>query len=323
MKCVKFGFLVALLSAMSFGQTGPVSYPPVPAVNSQAASSAGPAGTVTNTGTTVIAVTPGPLLCNGTSSYIHNVTFTLAINTTYQVINNCDFNTVYVRSDRSAAVPAEVNLATVVCGATTCGTITDTRSASNFPNMSDGYFWVSESACSGATTGTTGSGNATDILAGSGGLRVYRLSATAASSSANTFTCQFSPPSRLTTGKGITINDIVFLVSTQTTQPTTITLPTLKSFVAPVAVDPETANSATFVTAGGTVTQTPTSTQFAAYTAVAAGQFFTVKASLGTPIAANTDLQVFQFVIVFNQSASAISIQETPGFFVHYTNIPL
>lgn len=190
-------------------------------------------------------------------------------------------------------------------------------------NFTDGFFFVPETSCFGATTGTAGSGNATDILTGSGGVRVYRVSATAASSSANTFTCVFSVPGRLTTGKGITITDVTAVVSCQTTQPTTITLPTLKTFTAPAAVDPETANSATFVTAGGTITQTPTSAQFAAYTPVAAGQFFTVKASLGTPVLVNTDLQTFQFVIVFNQSASAISIQELAGLYVHYNNNPL
>jgi hypothetical protein len=154
-------------------------------------------------------------------------------------------------------------------------------------------------------------------------MRVFRLSATAASASNNTFTCTFSVPGRLTTGRGVTITDITFLVSSQTTQPTSITLPTLKTATAPAAVDPETANSATFVTAGGTVTQAPSSAQFAAYSPVAAGQFFSVKASLGTPVLVNTDLQMFQFVIVFAQSASAISIQETPGFFVHYQNYPL
>lgn len=187
----------------------------------------------------------------------------------------------------------------------------------------DGYLFIPESACSGAVTGTAGSGNATDILAGSGGARVFRLSSTNAGASTDTFTCIFTVPSRLTSGKGVTITDLTFLVSDQTTQATSVTLPTLKTFTAPAAVDPETANSATFVTAGGTITQTPTSTQFAAYTAVAAGQFFTIKAALGTPVAVNTDLQVFQVVWVLAQSASAAMILETPGFFVHYSNIPL
>jgi hypothetical protein len=187
----------------------------------------------------------------------------------------------------------------------------------------DGYLFIPESACSGAVTGTAGSGNATDILAGSGGARVFRLSSTNAGASVDTFTCIFTVPSRLTAGKGVTITDLVFLVSDQTTQATSVTTPTLKSFTAPLAVDPETANSATFVAAGGTITFTPTTAQFAAYTPVSAGQFFTIRAILGTPQVVNTDLQVFQAVFVLSQSASAAMVLETPGFFVHYNNVPL
>lgn len=216
-----------------------------------------------------------------------------------------------------------VNLTTLSGGTNPTVAYTYFGSPNSTTTFTDGTFFVPETACSGATSGTAGSGNATDIVAGSGGARVFRLSATNAGASANTFTCIFQVPSRLTAGKGATITDITFLVSTQTTQPTSITLPTLKSFTAPQATDPETANSATFSTAGGTITQTPTSAQFAAYTAVSAGQFYTVKASLGTPILVNNDLQVFQFVIVFNQSASAASLQETPGFYVHYNTTPI
>jgi hypothetical protein len=187
----------------------------------------------------------------------------------------------------------------------------------------DGYLFIPENACGGAVTGTVGSGNATDIVTAVGGARVFRLSSTAAGASVDTFTCVFTVPSRLTAGKGVTITDLVFLVSDQTTQATSVTTPTLKSFTAPLAVDPETANSATFVTAGGTITFAPTTGQFAAYTPVAAGQYFTIKATLGTPIAVNNDLQVFQVVWVLSQSASAAMVLETPGFFVHYNNVPL
>ena len=190
--------------------------------------------------------------------------------------------------------------------------------STTYPTITNVGFWVPETACFGGTTGTVGSGNATDILAGSGGARVYRVSATAAGASSNTFTCNFNIPFvKPSAGQAVAITDITFLVSSQTTQPTSITLPTLKSWQPPTPVDPETANSATFVTAGGTLTLAPTSAQFAAYSPVSAGQFFSVKASLGTPIYVTSDLQTFQFVIVFNQSAAAISIQETPGFYVH------
>ncbi len=153
---------------------------------------------------------------------------------------------------------------------------------------------------------------------------MFRVSATNASSSANTFTCNFSlPVYRTTTNKGCLLTDITFLVSAQSTIPTSITLPTLKTFSIPAAAASETANSATFVTAGGTLTILPTSANFAALAAVNAGQFYSIKTSLGTPVFVNTDLQQFQYTIVFNQSASAASLQETPGLIAHCTEYPL
>jgi hypothetical protein len=181
------------------------------------------------------------------------------------------------------------------------------------------FFIYAPSACIGSTTGTAGAGNASVVL--SGGAVVYRVSATAASSSANTFTCTFQLPNRTTAGKSYTITDIAALVSLQTTLPTSITLPTVKTFVAPVAAAVETLNSATFVTTGGTVSIVPTSAQIAAGTVSAvgaAGQFFTIDSILGTPFTPTADYTTFQFVVLFNQSASAISIQELLGFNVHY-----
>jgi hypothetical protein len=93
--------------------------------------------------------------------------------------------------------------------------------------------------------------------------------------------------------------------------------------VAPAQGSTETANSATFVTAGGTITIVPTSAQFATFSPVTAGQFYTVDGVLGTPLAISADYTQVQLVIVFAQSASAISIQEFPGFFVHYNYYPL
>lgn len=182
-------------------------------------------------------------------------------------------------------------------------------------------FWVPETACSSSTTGTVGAGNATDILGGSGGVRVHRSAATAAAASIQTIVCNFQIPFiKWTAGQAVSVTSIDFLNSSQTTQPTSLTTPTLKTFTPPAPIDPETANSATFVAAGGTITVTPTSAQYAAYTPVAAGQFFTIRVNLATPVAVVSPLQTFQLTMIFNQSASAISIQETPGFYVNTAN---
>lgn len=320
MKRIVVYFLSLIFSVSMFGQIAalPGQVNPV----SQATNGAvGPAGVVTNPSGNLYNVSAGPIQCAGSRiSYINNTQLNLLASSTYYIVSNCAGEVI---AQTVPPLPGQVPINTVVTGATTNTSMTDNRQLSNFPLVTDYYYWVPESACSGAVTGTGGSGNATDILAGSGGARVFRLSSTNAGASTDTFTCVFVLPSRLTTGKGTTINDITFLVSDQTTMATSVTLPTFKSFTAPAAVDPETANSATFVAAGGTITQAPTSTQFAAYTAVNAGQFYTIKASLGTPVVLNNDLQVFQFVIAIAQSASAAMVLETPGFYVHCTYIPL
>lgn len=195
--------------------------------------------------------------------------------------------------------------------------------STTYPTTTTTAVWIPETACSGATTGTAGAGNATDILAGSGGARVFRLSATNASSSINTFTCVFQIPYlKFIQGPigAVTITSIDVPVSTQTTQPTSITTPTFKSFTLPPPVDPETANSATFVAQGGTITIAPTTAQFAAYTPVSAGQFFNLRVNLGTPEVIGNQWETYQLVLVFNQSASAASLQEIPGFYVNLAN---
>lgn len=191
-------------------------------------------------------------------------------------------------------------------------------STTGYPTVLTTAVWVPETACSSATTGTAGAGNATDILGGSGGVRVHRSSATNASGSTNTITCVFNIPFLKPQNTAVvTIMSIDFLVSTQTTQPTSVTTPTFKSFTTPAPADPETANSATFVAQGGTITITPTTAQFAAYTPVAAGQFFTLRVNFGTPEPVINQFETYQLVIPFVQSASAASLQETPGFYVN------
>jgi hypothetical protein len=106
-------------------------------------------GIVTNTGTTVMAVTPAAVFCNGAEQSLAPVTLTLNINTTYMIVYNCPLNIVYAKtgvvgpgsgtgtagqpSILLSAVPnVEIPLATVVCGAATCPTITDNRPTTAF-----------------------------------------------------------------------------------------------------------------------------------------------------------------------------------------------
>jgi len=184
----------------------------------------------------------------------------------------------------------------------------------------DGEFIVNPAACLATTTGTAGTGNGTIIIDGS--VPAMKSSATAAAASHEVFTCTINVPSRLTAGKGVTINSITYLYSVQTTTATSMVASTLNSFTAPAAGTSETASSATLVAAGGTLTQVPVIAS-ANLTAVSAGQYYSELVSLGTPIAVNTDGMVFVFTFEIDQSASAAQIVTTPGLVVKYTQNPL
>jgi hypothetical protein len=284
------------------------------------------AGTESASSTTVT-LSPGPIICAGSSEYMAAQTFTVpstvSSTTPLYVYFQCPSNQTFMTS----AIQQGTGGVNILIGSlyvvSSTVTYTDLRSTQYFPVVSDWSFWVPESACGGAVSGTGGSGNATDIVALSGGLRVFRLSNTNAGASTNTFTCTFEIPSKVSAGKLAYITDIAFLVSPQTTIPTSIGTPTVKTYTAPAPSATPTANSATFVAYGGTITTVPTSTQFAALSAVNAGQFYTVDVVCGTPAVLPADLTGIQLVIAFGQTASSAGVQETPGFFVHGVIWPL
>lgn len=153
----------------------------------------GAAGTVTNTSAFLMQVDGGPVYCTGNQSSISESNITLTANTTFLIVYNCPQDLVYAKTAvtgpgtpspaGSGAVSAilyatpgiEVPLATVVCGASTCATITDSRSLSQFPSgavqsgsvtfanlpatfPNGGFLYCSNcllasSPCSGASTG--------------------------------------------------------------------------------------------------------------------------------------------------------------------------
>lgn len=122
----------------------------------------GAAGTVTNPASNfLMQVDGGPVYCAGGQSDIAESNVQLAANNTYLVVFNCATSTIYSKtavvapggqipstSGGSPGTPGtflapiagvEISLATVVCNGTACGnggngTITDSRTALNFPN---------------------------------------------------------------------------------------------------------------------------------------------------------------------------------------------
>lgn len=180
-----------------------------------------------------------------------------------------------------------------------------------------GAFFVPSANCVAAVSGTGGTGNNTIVL--DGNVSALKASSTNASGSTASFTCSFQvPPSSLTAGKGAVLTDVTYLYSVQTTTATSMSASTFKYFQAPAAAASETASSATLVSAGGTLTQTPV-VGSANLAAVSAGQFYSQKVAFGTPEPITTDLKTYVFTFAIGQSASAAQIVTTPGFWVHYT----
>lgn len=113
---------------------------------------AGQAGTVTNTSGLIIQIDGGPVFCSGNQSNISESLMTLTANKTFMVVYNCPQDALYAKvgvvgpgtaSPDQPGVPStvlapifgvEIPLATVVCGASTCATITDVRPTSQFPS---------------------------------------------------------------------------------------------------------------------------------------------------------------------------------------------
>ncbi len=186
-------------------------------------------------------------------------------------------------------------------------------------NYTDGAFFVPAGAgCMEAASASAGTGDGTIVLDGS----VPALKGAATAAAHLVFTCTFQVPgTRLTSTKGITLTDITYLYGPQTTAPTSMVASTFASFTAPAPGTSETAASATLVTAGGSLTQTPVVAS-ANLTAQSAGKYFSEKVSFGTPVAVNTDLQTFVFTFELDQSAGATTVVTTPGFWVHYTSSP-
>ena len=133
-----------------YGATTPIGFAAGAANLSTLTTSTGAAGTVTNTSGFLMQVDGGPVWCSGGQDQIPENNITLYANTTFLIVYNCPQNLVYAKTAVTApgslvgqppGVPTallfaafgEVPLATVVCGASTCATITDSRPLSVFP----------------------------------------------------------------------------------------------------------------------------------------------------------------------------------------------
>ena len=186
---VLLGFYGVHHVSAQFGATFPPGTAALPTSLAALATSTGAAGTVTNTSAFLMQVDGGPIYCFGAEENISESNITLAANTTYMIVFNCPQEAVYAKTAVTApgtptstgtgvntllaAIPnTEVPLATVVCGASTCATITDNRPTNSFPaakmlakstfaNLPSTYPDGGMLICTSCTQPTTGSVTAT------------------------------------------------------------------------------------------------------------------------------------------------------------------
>lgn len=338
-----------LLLGSVFGQISGVATQPgqfFPSQLNPATTTTSQAGLVTNPSSNfIINVTGGPVVCYGSETfYMQPSQITLQANSTNLLVFSCIApSAVYTKqavtgpgsSGTTVGVPTsllyadpqkgEIAMATIVCGSTNCGntangTITDNRSASNFPIVTDGYYIVPPGACawnqSGGTLVTNGLANV-----GASFLPVNQISTTTTTLTA-VLSCVIAVPSKLTAGKGVIIADVTLLYGPSTGTLQSCAAPSISTIALPTAGTSETPSTVTPVAISGALTVTPV-VGSCNVTALTAGAMYTEKVALATPFNMSTDLQFLEFSQSFVGANAASEILYTGGLIVHYSYLPL
>lgn len=182
----------------------------------------------------------------------------------------------------------------------------------NYQNLSDGSFFVPPSAC--WFINTTYTGTPAFLVLGASNVPVLNQT-TNSTSGTETLTCWIDVPTRLTSNKGAVIKDITTYYGLQTTAITSVSTATLGTITFPVAAATETASTVTPVAAGGTITNTTVTSGLGTTTA---GAFWSIKSTLGTPLAVTSDLTRIVFTLPFVSTNAGVLTLNTPGLQVHY-----
>lgn len=178
----------------------------------------------------------------------------------------------------------------------------------------DGYFFVSPVGCGKLATTTTTTDNGMVTAAAGNVVHQFTTNTTGGTTE---ITCPILVPSRLTSGKGITVNSVSLLYGVQTTAISSIAAATINSVTYPTSTAGGAAAAGTVVTtAGGTLTVTPTSLQTATTTT---GTCYNEQITLGTPYNIVTDNVGLSVDQVFTNSAAA-TVYQVCGVIVRYTN---
>lgn len=333
--------------AVQAGQTISTQLNPATTTTSQG-------GVVTNPSSNfIINVTAGPIVCPGNDlQYMSPAALTLPASSTNVLVWNCQTQpSLYAKQAVTAAgtgstagTPAtlaypipgvEIALATVVCNATACGnggngSITDSRSAANFPIVTDWFEFVpAPGNCVGTVSGNS---TGTNGITSQGSIAVVQDQTSVTGTNTHNYFCHIPLPSKTTANKGVVnVLDATFLYGVQTTalgtQVATLSSGTLnsvavfQSFTAPAAGASETQSAAMARADSGSSVFTPAVASFNTGTTTA-GQFFSEKFAPGSVLSLNTDLTDLTLNVALLNTATSATITQTPGFFVHYAFIP-
>jgi hypothetical protein len=192
--------------------------------------------------------------------------------------------------------------------------------------VSDGVYHVPPGACGfGSSGGTITPATANGVISiGASFLNVNQIATTTGTETA-TLSCDITPPSRLTAGKGVTIAGLLLEYGNSTGVTGTCNAPTINAITLPVAGASETPSAVTpgSTTAGGTLTVTPV-VGSCNTAAVTAGQLYSEGVSFGTPAVFNSSatapIKLF-FQQGFVGPASASYTLYTAGVDVYYNNV--
>jgi hypothetical protein len=354
---------LAALASLAFAQG--VATVPGQIISSQlnpATVTTSAAGTVSNPSSNfIIDVTGGPIVCpGGDLQYMNASQLTLNASTTYLLVWNCyNLPSLYVKTGVTGpgspstssgtyqnypgtptnllyADPTKGELAinTIVCGSTNCGntsngSLTDNRTAANFPIVTDWFEFVPAGACAGTVSGNSTGTNGSTVV---GSVAVVQDDTSASGTNTHTYLCHIPLPSKTTANKGVVnILDATFFYGVQTaalgTQAATLAsgylngVAVFQSTAFPAAGASETASSAYARADTGTAAWTPAVASFNTATTTA-GQFYSEKFAPGSTLTLDTDLSDLMLVVTLQCAATTATITNTPGFIVHYAFIP-
>lgn len=182
-------------------------------------------------------------------------------------------------------------------------------------NATDGYIFIPGSACSSAV-GTTAyaSGYPKNTVPATGN-PVYQVTTDTTAGTVEV-TCPINLPSRLTSGKGVTLTAAALHYGVQTTALSSIAAATVKSVTYPTSTSGGASAAGTVASAGGSLTVTPGTLQTGTTTS---GQCYSEKISFGTPIAVNTANQQVTLDQVFTTAGTTATTLQVCGVGVWYS----